>query len=223
MDDLTGLGKSAESFERLTREIRKLSYDFISPPLQQTSLYIADKIRFMRWQNALTTLEQAKEKLKKHGREPAAVQLKLIVPLLESSSLEDSEYMISKWSFLLANATLEKSIHPAFIQILNEMSPCDVQTCEAIYEQWKPTWGGFDGALISSLEIKSKSSRGLLFHLENLKRMGLIYRSMSKHAFVFDPPLGQEEDRIQLTHLGLDFIRACREENLQKSPNEKVQ
>jgi len=63
------------------------------------------------------------------GFTPQAVPPKILFPLLEGASFEESEDLHTMWAALLANAASPENagkVRPGFIAILKEISPHEV-------------------------------------------------------------------------------------------------
>jgi len=85
----------------------ELAKDFldklIMPAVEETGLLIKEKVTYWKFKNQVKVLNKAKEYCEKHGIEPKTVSFKLLVPLLETSSLEEDEVLQDKWAILLSN------------------------------------------------------------------------------------------------------------------------
>lgn len=109
-----GIADLGKAGAELAETLRKLIAPFSDPVLSEAGVYIADKIRFLRFQNSLHVLERAKQLLSDSGIDPQAVDLKILVLILESASLESNNELIEKWATLLASAASGGQVLPAF-------------------------------------------------------------------------------------------------------------
>jgi hypothetical protein len=102
--------------------------DIIRPFTEARGLK-ADQIRLQREEVAIKIAEMARDKLLIAKRKPKEIPLKVLVPLLEKSSLEDIDdnTMIDKWGNLLASAASGDSVQPRYISILGELSGLQVK------------------------------------------------------------------------------------------------
>lgn len=132
-NDLTGLGKLAESIEKGTREFRQLTYDFLAPPVKEAGQLIADKIKFYRFTNSIQAMKKAMEMIKAANVHQNSVNLKIFMPLIEACSLEEDDDMVSKWAGLLASAASGGMVLPSFIRILSDLSPDEARIIDYIY------------------------------------------------------------------------------------------
>jgi Abortive infection alpha len=123
--------------KELAETIRKLVEPFSEPVLSELGLYVADKVRFIRFKNSIKVLERARELLYEHGYEPMVVKPKVLVPILEGAGLEDTDDLIEKWSRLLASAASGGEVLPAFARILAEIGPDEVRILDHVTDYSK--------------------------------------------------------------------------------------
>lgn len=103
----------------------------------------ADNIRLQREEVAIEIAKRARARLAIENQEIKPVDNKVLIPLMEKSSLEDidDEEMIDRWSSLLANATKAKKVEPRYVQILSELNSRQAQLFEAIATN---AWNDFE-------------------------------------------------------------------------------
>ncbi len=85
----------------------ELAKDFldklIMPAIEETGLLIKEKVTYWKFKNQVKVLNKAKDYCEKHGINPKTISFKLLVPLLETSALEEDEVLQDKWAILLSN------------------------------------------------------------------------------------------------------------------------
>jgi len=85
----------------------ELAKDFldklIMPAVEETGLLIKEKVTYWKFKNQVKVLNKAKDYCEKHGIKPKTISFKLLVPLLETSALEEDEILQDKWAILLSN------------------------------------------------------------------------------------------------------------------------
>ncbi|MEL7271455.1 MAG: Abi-alpha family protein [Bacteroidota bacterium] len=85
----------------------ELAKDFLDklvmPAVEETGLLIKEKVTYWKFKNQVKILNKAKDYCEKHGIKPKTVSFKLLVPLIETSSLEEDELLQDKWAVLLGN------------------------------------------------------------------------------------------------------------------------
>lgn len=132
-EDLTGLGKAAEAFSELTKEVRDFFAKLFGPTAEEGGQLIGEQLRFWRFKNGVRIAEQAQKILESKGIEPKAVPAKILIPLLENASLEEDENLQIKWVSLLAEAASGHEIHPSFPKILSELGSADAKILEFLF------------------------------------------------------------------------------------------
>lgn len=217
VNDLVGMGKLAESFEKGTKEIRQLTYDFLAPPVKEVGQLIADKIRFNRFSNAIQAMKEAKKMIKAAGIQQKPVDLKIFMPLIEFCSLEEDHDMVSRWAGLLASAAIGGMMLPAFVRILSELSADEAMILDYIYIHRKKVDGIMDTVsnpgvdkeeLIAAIGLPEEEYG---IRILDLLRLRLI-EQVTTDAMNWRPGYGDwgAGGYIGLTALGEAFISACK-------------
>ena len=213
VNDLVGLGKLAESIEKGTKEVRQLAYDFLAPPVKEAGQFLADRIKFNRISNAVQAMKEALELIKSAGIQQKPVNLKTFMPLIESCSLEEDHYMVSKWAGLLASAATGGMVLPSFVRILSDLSPDEARIIDYIKTHCKkidliPNSGVEKEDLQKAMGLPEQEYG---VRLLNLLRLRLI-EQVSSDANLWRPGYGNwgAGGEVGLTVLGEAFITACR-------------
>ena len=217
MNDLSEVGKVAESVDAVTKELRQLIYEFLSPGAKEAGNYIADKVRFLRFKNAIKAMEKARHILQLHGVSTESIEMRNLFPLIEKCSLEESEELIEKWANLIASAAIDKSFSPSYINILSSLSPIESLTMDMIVKNSRKVmkmgiyqyYGVELYILIDKTGCVRADTVGIL---SNLERLGLIIRVFEDEPGLHfgNPPIGTMQDElIGLTPLGGRFMIAC--------------
>lgn len=200
-------------------KVGKFLAPFVSGPLEQMSGIIEDSLKFWRLERQLSFVSKAKQKLREYGLEQPnrLVPLKIALPILEYSSLEDEDYLQNTWANLLINAGVEESgthINFAFIDILKGLSSLEVKMLDEIYSV---ELGDFHKR-ISTLDLPSSASEHkepevydkeeyviseeVKIALSNLDRLGCISVSKSMGGGLIFSSVNQ-------TVFGKSFHRSC--------------
>lgn len=112
----------------------------------------ADNIRLQREEVAIEIAKRAKAKLAMEKAPIKPIPPKILVPLIESSSIEDIEdqTMIEMWAELLASAS-KNAISPRFISILKEMNGEQAELLKTIavsyWMRWEQPVNKLDGTV----------------------------------------------------------------------------
>ena len=200
----------------LAETVRKFIAPFTDPVFSELGAYVADKIKFMRFNNCVNVLIKAQEILKERGINPRPVDPKVIIPLLENASLESDESMVDKWAKLLAAASTDSNITPAFPAILAQLATREANILEWLYDEQQRLCSSMDNyvpaeGIVIIRQIKDQF--GLTqdeseIIIDNLLRLRLI-----KTSGIFDtsnPILIRSAAEVSFTTLGAAFIRACK-------------
>jgi len=108
---------------------------YIDAPLVQAVGIFEDKLKYRRWENQLTLMKKADDKIKELGyiNPPRELSLKLGLPLIEAASLEDDDKLQDLWANLLVNGTTNFSLERSYISVLEQLSPVEAQILIKIY------------------------------------------------------------------------------------------
>lgn len=97
---------------------------------------ISDTVRFWRWKNQVRLIKKAEKILEENNLPKQQVPLKVLAPLIESSSYEEDESMQNRWVNLLANAVSgQVNVTPNFVEILKELSPLEAFVLDKVYDE----------------------------------------------------------------------------------------
>lgn len=199
----------------LAETFRKLVEPFSEPVLRELGLYVAEKVRFIRFKNSIRVLERARQLLSEHGFEPKAVEPKVLVPILEGAGLENTDDLIEMWSRLLASAASGGEVLPAFAPILAEIGPDEVKILDHIadYSKRLEVMAGD----VYAIDLKtlrrytSLSVEEFCIRMLNLDRLGLVELiTTGGHGFGQKYYGDSDLDSVGLTRLGRALVQACR-------------
>jgi len=107
----------------------------ITPAIEEIGLLAKDKVTLWRFKNQVKILNKAQKHCEIHNINPKKVQFKLLVPLIETSSLEEDEILQDKWAILLSNMVdSEQNIeNHVFPYILGQISKNEFLFVEQVY------------------------------------------------------------------------------------------
>ena len=170
--------------------------------LEEAGLYFGDKVRVRRLKNQIEIFSKAKQIAEENNISIKQIDLKILVPLLEFSSLEEDETLQQKWSNLIvsfsdASENYESSIFPF---ILNQLTKDDIEELELLYHNG---YYRYSPKLNSTGIVKA-----------NLTRLGLVELSIHPHTNI------PKNNFYQITELGYEFYKCCTRD---KNINEPVQ
>lgn len=210
----------------------------LKEPLNELSAIIVDDIRYLRVKNQVNLLLKTREYFEKKHLNPQNVPVKVIVPLLEASSLEEDTSLQAKWKSLLVNAsypTSERHVISAYIDILKQLSPKEVQLLDHIFDSRHRNPISFGFLAQQYIDVANVTRKELMLYFDNFVRLNLIHNVLtnaildelnnqehesSMFANNNDPYFSMQSstrfwklntDEYELTELGADFIASCRD------------
>lgn len=94
-----------------------------------------DKMRIKRLKNQIVILNEANKIMEKSGLQAHQLNLKILVPLIEKSSLEEDEKLQKKWANLIANiaSSPENGLEPKLIHTLSSLSSFEAGILDVLH------------------------------------------------------------------------------------------
>lgn len=192
-----------KAFEITAQAAKDFLQKVVTPPLEEIGGLLADQIKIFRLKNQVQILKKAEDYMNQNGLKTRKVNLKVLVPMLENSSLEEDESLQDKWASLFVNTVRDDShINTTlFSHILSQMTRNDANLFNEIFEYCtQTTVNGNKRITIKFADtayfMKSKDSA---FIIDNLLRLRLIKEK---------PMVGRLPERYYVTELGLSFMMA---------------
>ena len=150
-----------------------LSHDLLKPAADELGQQLARWVK-RRDERASEVGAQALAVIQASGLPQRPVSPKLALRILECAALEEDEAVRTTWAAMLANAGVEGArVHPAFIEVLNSLSPLEVQLLhQAFPPSHRKDGAGFCTGL-GSQEFKDLG-RQYPFETGNLVRLRVI-------------------------------------------------
>src|SRR5262249_41246561 len=114
----------------------------VGAPAREAGAWLADQIRYRRFRTQVKILTRATEQLREAGLDPKAVDLSVLVPLLEDGSLlQEDDPMVDRWASLLAAAAADPDdVPPSYPDILRQLTPHEAALLDGIYETSGRFW-----------------------------------------------------------------------------------
>lgn len=221
MDDLESYG-----IKEGTEVVKGFLDKIVSPVCEELGLMLADKVRSFRFKNQIKILESAQKYVDEHNITIKTIPTKLLVPLLESASLEEDESLREKWCNLLVNyvdssKNLSSSVYP---YILSQLSSDEVNFLWDTRHHGRanlraancivPEDKDFSYMEFDVVGFEGKVNWGIIY---NLKRLGLINEVQDLNKKGEIQGNGQVKyisvlkgnNVYKLTPLGQHFVEAC--------------
>lgn len=114
---------------------------YIGGSVEQACGIFEDKLKYIRWSNQVDLMEKANKKIKELGLENKIkpLPLKIAIPLIEASSLEEDPYLKDLWVNLLVNSSSEDNnftLERSYISVLEQLSSFEAKILNTIYEDY---------------------------------------------------------------------------------------
>lgn len=177
---------------------------------------LSDQMKLWRWNNQVEIIKKAQTKIIGSGLNKRQIPLKVLVPIIQNSSLEEDLNMQDKWSNMLANAaTGNVEVSPNYAAILNELSPLEVSILDVVYNEVsresdykKRKALQFDAIKFKTVLSVSEEKMDLI--IENLYRLNLLQAPAGHGVTVGDFKFALRTTKIfEFTTLGYEFVKAC--------------
>jgi len=182
------------------------------PAVEELGEIGRDHVKGWRAKNSSQVLAGADTLLAETGREPQAVPLKTLLPLLDAASLEEEALLVDRWAALLANAAdpaQKAQVQPAFIEILRQLTAADAQVVEALYKAAENASGTEAHHMVSTEGLMSRTGlmeQQMRLSLDNLLRLQLCKPVLTYGGYSAESY--QAPSALLMTTLGLRFVQA---------------
>lgn len=204
-------------FDAALKPFIDLIMKIAGPAADEIGLTLQDHVRVFRLKRQLRLLDRVKEMLA--DREPQRVPLKIIQEVVENASVEESDDLQDRWAALLANAALDaKNVHPAFIEVLKQLTPREAQLLDLISDNRRVATETavlseipLSDEIIMSEEDEHRALKRFKEESSNLVRLGLIEVKIVE----------QGETYISFTTFGRSFRDACHTPGKPEQPESK--
>jgi hypothetical protein len=232
---LLGVGAVAGATTTVVKEATKLTADIVRALVMPSAQALgegagAEFKRFFeaRAERALTVVAKTSQLLTDGKVTPSAVPPRLLSMTLIAAADEDNPDMQRLWATLLANSAdpeQQKNMMPAFVSILQNLSPIEARVLELVYQEslderprigYNPgedvrgdrmtLVGGDDPSANIELTIGSDDLRVMT---DNLGRLGLLEVTYSGATRFDMSSFDKDYGTLTLSPLGRRFVQAC--------------
>jgi hypothetical protein len=180
-EDLIGMGKAiaplTEGLSNVCSKLFSKSADKIGEILAE---WIGVKSDPWRVKNLLGSMEKTNQILVDRGIKPAPISKKLIYQFLDGASKEEDETLQQLWAGLLATALQGHQTHPAYPNILGQLTPLEAKILNVLFLEGKsslseaPVIPRIRAIPLSSfLAQETFTEESLIISTENLCRLNL--------------------------------------------------
>jgi hypothetical protein len=157
-------------------------------PLIEIGNIFTDKLKSKRYSTMINIVADAHQKLLKAGLSPSEPSLKVIMPLLESSSLEEDINLKNKWSSLLKNALDENKnadSHIAYINILKELTSKEGLVLDFLFKSFDGNrFDVYHASYLLEEELGIESDVFYIY-LDNFQRMKLVESTLDREIYSY--------------------------------------
>lgn len=209
--------KQEVEIEASKEEVQSFFNSIIPDFVRDAGGILSDNVRFWRWQNQVSIVKKVKEKIEQSGLPKKQIPLKVLIPILEHSSLEEDSDLQDKWANMLANAISgNKEISPNYVAILSELSSVEVGLLDKLHDEASKIidydkrkdlqFGRENICKILGIEVASAD-----LIIENLIRLGLCQSPAGSGISVGDYKFALRTTAIfEMTSLGYEFVSSCK-------------
>jgi hypothetical protein len=221
-------------------KLADLMHKFLGPTVEEFGLLLGDKARVYRVRNLCKVAEKTKRILEEASLPSNPVPPRVLLPIIEASSIEDNEDLQQLWAGLLASASERSdSLSPSFVETLKQLTPNEAKVLACSFDFisiYASAGMGTVQNLYSHLNHLFPQIEETDFNLmiESFERLGLFRRqfdlvppnpSLELYRQLFsDPPTNynyvgksaRQEDlpelaySLEFTLYGAQFMEACR-------------
>jgi hypothetical protein len=179
---------------------------------------INDLVKSWRWKNQINILQKSKKFLEEKKLESSEIPLKILIPLLEKSSLEEDDTLQNKWAKLLAYASYSKEFEytKSFINILEQITVLEAKILSWMHQEIKSqTNKNFRIDDVSKkMEIDKEK---ILIIYDNFLRLGLLTQESRGQGINIGSTISVVQNirpngNFKITNFGKAFLNVCEEE-----------
>jgi hypothetical protein len=169
-------------FDAAFEPAKDIANRLFGPVADELGAVLANPVRIFRLRQSVRLLQKVERICAEAGIDPKAVPLKTLLPILENASVEEEEDLHDRYANMLANAAnpAEGGVHPAFPEILRELSATEARFLDAVYEHVAREAGrrqiSFDASTVESIEL-GRLGFELVFAEAGLTRGGMRFTS----------------------------------------------
>jgi hypothetical protein len=218
----------------------------LGPAAEEAGGMLKQSVERFRASRTTRFFSRTSDKIQATGVGPQPVSLKILLPIVESASVEDDDDLQDVWANLLANAATSPygdGIVPSYPAILKDLTARDVKYLDTLFlaasERYEtdrlnqvehvkfgaehllpiyvraglsriPSVKDTDPSQLQNATIQADIS-AMFLSIDTFLRQGVLEK-------VFEVPVKEDNRNIytlgksySFTHLGSNFVRACRE------------
>jgi hypothetical protein len=218
MSDLGEIVKSGPA-----DKVVDLLHRLAGPMFDEFGAILADKVRVYRAKNLVSTMRKTERILREAGLPANAVPTRLLLPIMEASSVENTETLQEMWAGLLATASQQTdSVSPSFIETLKQLTPDEALHLEVVCQETLKSQE--KEHLTDGTELVLWAFGARIFvgpkgfdvpqgvYPDTYERLGLIRRTyeVKSHFDAWEAKVSSEVDGwYEFTEYAIRFLDAC--------------
>ncbi len=193
----------------------------IYPPLEEVGLLLSDNVKIWRYKNQIRLLKNVESFVKKRNISTQKIPVKILLPLLEHSSLEEDPDLIKMWENLLINyidskKSFKNSIFP---KVLAEISSDEAKFINSLFNyihiglkvkevkdfkyEYESIFNNPALTKITRLELTNLIRLSILKETFSIKKLYKNFKGDSKYL------KDEIHPTISFTEFGIEFLTIC--------------
>jgi hypothetical protein len=217
MEDPTNSAVKA-TIEALYKPIEGIVKTIAGPAAAELGLALQDKVKEYRFKRQVRFFTTVKQLCADAGIKPKAVNLPLLMDILDRASMEPDDELQDLWAHLLANAAdpeYNGLITTAFPNILKQLSKNEALFLEDLHKCRKGRYLAEGFAVLVRTMLHKEPVFIHDVYQDNLRRLGLTEEivkeesPISARSTVSDPLPFPKTREWKLTDFGIAFVEAC--------------
>jgi hypothetical protein len=195
-----------------------LLHKLAGPIFEEFGAMLADKVRVYRVKNLVSTMQTTERILRDAGLPAKTVPPRLLLPIIENSSIEDNEMLRDMWAGLLGTASQQTdSVSPSFVETLKQLTPDDARHLEQLHAETllyrKKSWLT-SGMPLPPWVFSNSWGEPPGVSSDTFERLGLIRREYEVKTIRSENGEIDDQDsdivyRFVFTEYAIGFLDAC--------------
>ncbi len=203
-----------------------LLHKLAGPVFEEFGAMLGDKVRVYRVKNLVKTIQKTEQLLHDAGLPTNAVPPRLLLPIIENSSIEDDDSLQQLWAGLLATASQQTdSVSPSFVETLKQLTPDEARHIERVHQTLRESgnqrpranmaitpyafteqWGAPSGVTADTFERLGLIRKDFDVRLRNQSTQRRDPRTIEEAIDAVEPEIRYQ---FVLTQYAVSFLEAC--------------
>lgn len=225
----SNLTEAARSLANVADKATDLLHKLTAPVCEQTGLLLGERMKAYREKKLHETLEKTDRLLRDLGLEANPVPPKLLLPIIDGCSIEDSEILQDMWAGLLASASQRSDlIRPPFADTLKQLTPNEAKFLDKIFGDYDDSgnaillgmtvdehtfteeYGAPSGISAESFERLGFIQKAFRVNLQEAVSSAVVSRDIGTALRRFSRSMPEVLYEYEWTQYAIEFMGACR-------------